>query len=154
MSVIVNDPNAIKDGMTYSCVWIISLCNAREIWSLVRTLSDSSYDCPTVLVSFHTYQQANTTSPMSLMEPPYQLNGLEIVWESLYKGRNPMLVTGVIAISIHELIYFGRFLPFLLADQIPQLRQYKLQPVSHNKCLCVLNTRSWRISHSIKEIQD
>ncbi|KAI9318664.1 hypothetical protein BX666DRAFT_1930369 [Dichotomocladium elegans] len=68
----------------------------------------------------------------ALLGEPYQLNALEIYWETMYKGRNPMLVTGVLAFAVHELIYFGRFLPYLICDHIPYLRQYKLQPHKHN----------------------
>lgn len=68
-----------------------------------------------------------------------------------------MLVTGVFAFAIHEVIYFGRFLPFLLADQIPQLRRYKLQPVSRWKyiCRCVEEEEAHVVfEYSIKGIQD
>jgi methylsterol monooxygenase len=55
---------------------------------------------------------------------------LETRWEDMYEGRNPLLVTGLFAFAMHELVYFGRFLPFLICDFIPYFEQYKLQPVS------------------------
>ncbi|ORZ06709.1 hypothetical protein BCR42DRAFT_383859 [Absidia repens] len=53
---------------------------------------------------------------------------LETHWEQMYEGRNPLLVTGLFAFAMHELVYFGRFLPFLLCDFIPYFEKYKLQP--------------------------
>ena len=58
----------------------------------------------------------------------HQFSWLENQWEDLYEGRNPLLVTGVLAFVMHELVYFGRFLPFLACDYIPYFKQYKLQP--------------------------
>ncbi|KAG2191154.1 hypothetical protein INT46_001414 [Mucor plumbeus] len=63
----------------------------------------------------------------TLAGEPYQLNWLENQWEEIYKGRNPLLVTGTIAFVMHEIVYFGRFLPFLLCDFIPYFKQYKIQ---------------------------
>ncbi|SAM00218.1 hypothetical protein [Absidia glauca] len=56
------------------------------------------------------------------------LTWLETRWEDMYEGRNPLLVTGLFAFAMHELVYFGRFVPFLLCDFIPYFEQYKLQP--------------------------
>lgn len=66
-------------------------------------------------------------STLAATGEPYQLNWLENQWEQLYEGRNPLLVTGVVAFVMHELVYFGRFLPFLLCDFIPYFKQYKIQ---------------------------
>lgn len=59
-----------------------------------------------------------------------QLNYIETLWESMYEGRNPLIVTGVFAFLMHEIVYFGRFIPFLICDFIPYFQRYKLQPVS------------------------
>lgn len=58
---------------------------------------------------------------------------LEVHWEAMYVGRNPLLVTGIFAFTMHELVYFGRFVPFLICDFIPYFQKYKLQPVSKIK---------------------
>lgn len=57
---------------------------------------------------------------------------LETQWEELYKDRNPLLVTGLLAFIMHEIVYFGRFLPFWACDYIPSFKQYKLQPSKVN----------------------
>jgi len=43
--------------------------------------------------------------------------------------QNDVLATGIMSFSIHELIYFGRCLPFMLMDKIPYFRRYKIQGV-------------------------
>lgn len=58
-----------------------------------------------------------------------QLSWLESHWEQMYEGRNPLIVTGVFAFLMHELVYFGRFIPFLICDFIPYFQKYKLQQV-------------------------
>jgi methylsterol monooxygenase len=59
-----------------------------------------------------------------------QLNWLETKWEQMYEGRNPLIVTGVFAFLMHEIVYFGRFIPFLICDFIPYFQKYKLQEVN------------------------
>lgn len=60
----------------------------------------------------------------------HELNWIESLWEGMYEGRDPLIVTGVFAFLMHEIVYFGRFLPFLICDFIPYFQRYKLQPVS------------------------
>ncbi|ORX61498.1 sterol desaturase [Hesseltinella vesiculosa] len=50
----------------------------------------------------------------------------------MYEGRNPLLVTGIFAFVMHELVYFGRFVPFFICDFIPYFQQYKLQQNKEN----------------------
>lgn len=63
----------------------------------------------------------NATIPMD------QASWLEHQWQELYRDRNPLLVTGILAFTMHELVYFGRFIPFLICDFIPYFKQYKIQ---------------------------
>jgi methylsterol monooxygenase len=69
-------------------------------------------------------------STMADIPGGYQLGWLENQWEELYRGRNPLIVTGVLAFVMHEIVYFGRFVPFLICDFIPYFKKYKIQPVS------------------------
>jgi hypothetical protein len=62
-----------------------------------------------------------------------ELNWVETKWEEMYEGRNPLVVTGIFAFLMHEIVYFGRFIPFLICDFIPYFQKYKLQPVSRHK---------------------
>lgn len=57
-----------------------------------------------------------------------QFSWLEQQWQEAYRDRDPLVVTGIIAFVMHELVYFGRFIPFLICDFIPYFKQYKIQP--------------------------
>lgn len=65
----------------------------------------------------------NSTSPV-------ELNWLEAKWDAMYEDRNPLVVTGIFAFLMHEFVYFGRFIPFLICDFIPYFQKYKLQQVT------------------------
>ncbi|KAI9252962.1 hypothetical protein BDA99DRAFT_443794 [Phascolomyces articulosus] len=65
-------------------------------------------------------------------DTPYQLNYVESLWEGMYEGRDPLVVTGIFAFLMHEIVYFGRFIPFLICDFIPYFQKYKLQPNKTN----------------------
>jgi len=61
------------------------------------------------------------------------LTFLEKAWSNLFHlGYSEAVTTGVIAFIWHEIIYFGRSLPFLIADFIPSFQKYKLQPKVEN----------------------
>ncbi|KAI9030788.1 hypothetical protein CLU79DRAFT_731489 [Phycomyces nitens] len=64
----------------------------------------------------------------STLTTPYELSWLENQWAAMYHDRNPLVVTGIFAFVLHELVYFGRFIPFLICDFIPYFQRYKLQP--------------------------
>jgi methylsterol monooxygenase len=67
--------------------------------------------------------------------------GLESYWASLFEGRNEALVTLMLLFISHEIIYFGRCIPYLIADQIPSLQRYKIQQKT------IQNTRQnqWKV---------
>jgi len=60
-----------------------------------------------------------------------ELHWLERQWASMFVGRDPTVVVAVVGFIMHELVYFGRWIPFLIADHIPALQKYKLQPDKH-----------------------
>lgn len=123
-------------------------CIQYRALSVVRSLSQTE--------AAHTYRNTGSSAPFSLyafffllphllprlvpmnattvaVAPEsgmQQLNYIETLWESMYEGRNPLIVTGVFAFLMHEIVYFGRFIPFLICDFIPYFQRYKLQPVS------------------------
>jgi len=43
--------------------------------------------------------------------------------------QNDVLATGIMSFTMHEVVYFGRCLPWMIADQIPYFRKYKIQSV-------------------------
>ncbi|KAJ1948857.1 C-4 sterol methyl oxidase, partial [Linderina pennispora] len=71
----------------------------------------------------------NTIGDMSKVIPAgYTPTWAERTWLSLFEGRNEALVFGIIAFTIHQTFYYGRYVPYLIADYIPALQKYKLQP--------------------------
>src|SRR5690349_13782981 len=40
---------------------------------------------------------------------------------------NDTLATGLLSFFMHEIIYFGRCIPFMLMDKIPYFHKYKIQ---------------------------
>lgn len=43
--------------------------------------------------------------------------------------RNDVLATGIMSFVMHEIVYFGRSLPWIIIDQIPYFRRWKIQNV-------------------------
>lgn len=59
------------------------------------------------------------------------LNYLERLWLAWYTYmQNDVLATGILSFTMHELVYFGRSLPWIIIDQIPLFNKYKIQNVS------------------------
>lgn len=42
---------------------------------------------------------------------------------------NDVLATGMMSFLMHELVYFGRSLPWIIIDAIPAFNKYKIQNV-------------------------
>lgn len=56
------------------------------------------------------------------------LNILEKWWAGYYVHMgNDILATGLMLFVIHEVLYFGRSLPWIIIDSIPYFRKYKIQ---------------------------
>ncbi|KAI1158188.1 C-4 sterol methyl oxidase [Nemania serpens] len=57
-----------------------------------------------------------------------QLNIAERLWASWYLWmQNDTLATGIMSFVLHEVIYFGRCLPWMIIDRIPYFNKYKIQ---------------------------
>ncbi|KAF9981294.1 C-4 sterol methyl oxidase [Modicella reniformis] len=69
------------------------------------------------------------------------MTSLETYWASLFEDRNEAWVTLMLLFISHEVIYFGRCVPYLIADQIPSLQRYKIQQKT------IQNTRQnqWKV---------
>lgn len=60
-----------------------------------------------------------------------QLNVAERLWAAWYLYmQNDTLATGIMSFMMHEIVYFGRSLPWMLIDAIPAFNKYKIQNVS------------------------
>jgi len=58
------------------------------------------------------------------------LNVFEKAWAAWYAYmQNDVLATGIMSFVMHEVVYFGRCLPFMIMDKIPYFRKYKIQGV-------------------------
>lgn len=58
------------------------------------------------------------------------LNFFERLWLAWYAYiGNDVLATGIMSFMMHELIYFGRSLPWIIIDCIPAFNKYKIQNV-------------------------
>lgn len=44
--------------------------------------------------------------------------------------QNDTIATGIMSFVMHEMVYFGRSLPWMIIDAIPYFNKYKLQNVS------------------------
>jgi methylsterol monooxygenase len=56
--------------------------------------------------------------------PPPQSN-LDQSWYAYM--QNDVLATGIMSFVMHELVYFGRSLPWIIIDQLPYFNKYKIQ---------------------------
>lgn len=64
------------------------------------------------------------------------LNIFERLWAAWYAYmQNDVLATGIMSFVMHEAIYFGRSLPWIIIDAIPYFNKYKIQGVSKHATL-------------------
>jgi hypothetical protein len=65
-------------------------------------------------------QQQNSTD--------YQPNAFETLWLDFFgKSTQPAVTLGIVLFILHEIAYFGRFLPYMVMEQIPFFAKYKIQ---------------------------
>lgn len=58
------------------------------------------------------------------------LNYAERMWMAWYTYmQNDVLATGIMSFVMHEAVYFGRSLPWIIIDMLPMFRKYKIQQV-------------------------
>ena len=67
------------------------------------------------------------------------LSVLERLWAAWYAYlQNDVLATGIMSFAMHELVYFGRSLPWIIIDAMPYFNKYKIQNVRPTLLLCSL----------------
>ncbi|CCH42978.1 C-4 methylsterol oxidase [Wickerhamomyces ciferrii] len=84
------------------------------------------------------FQNTTTVLPVSstfkdavelITQTQPQLNIIEQYWASWYHYmQNDILATGLLFFVLHEVMYFGRCLPWFIIDKIPFFRKWKIQP--------------------------
>lgn len=58
------------------------------------------------------------------------LNVFERLWAAWYAYmQNDVLATGIMSFVMHETVYFGRSLPWIIIGQISYFNKYKIQGV-------------------------
>jgi len=61
------------------------------------------------------------------------LNYAERLWMAWYSYmQNDVLATGIMSFVMHEAVYFGRSLPWIIIDCIPSMNKYKIQNVRYH----------------------
>ena len=76
-----------------------------------------------------------TTATTSYFDSHYgktdfsSLSWLELRWALWYIWfANDVFATGVMSFIMHETVYFGRAIPWIIIDAIPYFNKWKLQP--------------------------
>jgi len=63
-----------------------------------------------------------------------QLNYFERLWAAWYAFiGNDVLATGIMSFLMHEIVYFGRAIPWMIIDRMPYFNKYKIQNVCDNQ---------------------
>jgi methylsterol monooxygenase len=94
----------------------------------MRRNATTAFPSPYIGAAFDTYwTQFNEISA----SPEYvALNYFERLWVAYYAWmNNDILATGIMSFVMHEAVYFGRSLPWIIIDAIPWFRRYKIQNV-------------------------
>ncbi|KAI9848584.1 MAG: C-4 sterol methyl oxidase [Sclerophora amabilis] len=61
------------------------------------------------------------------------LNIFERLWAAWYAFmQNDVLATGIMSFVMHEVVYFGRSLPWIIMDRLPYFNRYKIQNVRNH----------------------
>ncbi|ODQ81558.1 hypothetical protein BABINDRAFT_108819 [Babjeviella inositovora NRRL Y-12698] len=97
--------------------------------SLIPKIQDvSGFNSTLVGISIH--PAAPYSAILSnVFETQPQLNIVEKLWASWYLYINSdILATGLLFFTVHELMYFGRCLPWYIIDKMLYFNKYKIQP--------------------------
>ncbi|KAL7753217.1 C-4 sterol methyl oxidase [Sorochytrium milnesiophthora] len=78
---------------------------------------------------------------------------LNEVWQDLFRGRNESLTLAILSFTVHEIAYYGRYVPFWIASKIRALDKYRIQPDKH-----ISDAQWWKcirgvlVSHFVVEL--
>ncbi|KAJ3327105.1 C-4 sterol methyl oxidase [Blyttiomyces sp. JEL0837] len=64
--------------------------------------------------------------------PDYQPNAIESLWLGMFEGLSSTEQAVKLAVVLfiwHEVVYFGRYLPYMIMDYIPYFQKWKIQTV-------------------------
>jgi methylsterol monooxygenase len=74
------------------------------------------------------------------------LNVPERLWAAWYAWmQNDVLATGIMSFVMHEMVYFGRSLPWIFIDSMGLFNRYKIQNVSCRNEAIILD--EYKLTH-------
>jgi methylsterol monooxygenase len=51
-------------------------------------------------------------------------------WLSFFEGSEyPSIRLATLLFVWHEIVYWGRYIPYVICDHLPMMQKYKIQPV-------------------------
>ena len=63
-----------------------------------------------------------------MLNQTHELNAFETLWLDYFgSSSNPTLTLALTLFIWHEIVYFGRYVPYLILDYIPYFQKYKIQ---------------------------
>ncbi|KAJ1665731.1 C-4 sterol methyl oxidase [Coemansia sp. RSA 1813] len=97
-----------------------------------------------ILIDQFVAELKTTGSIASVIPLDYTPTWAERMWFSLFDGRNEAITFGIIAFTVHQVTYYGRYLPYYICDHIPAMKKYKLQPDKE-----ITNVQWWKCLRSL-----
>ena len=98
--------------------------------SMSSVFNNATYNSIADVMLPHT-SQPFWTEFSQITQTHLQLNIFERLWMAWYAYMgNDVLATGIMSFVMHETVYFGRSLPWIIIDCIPAMNKYKIQHVS------------------------
>ena len=108
------------------------MCSAYELSFLGTMLTNAQYRTfnSTLLSALSSPPETFWDSYEAISQYNVQLNVFERLWAAWYAYmQNDVLATGILSFTVHEVVYFGRSLPWIIIDMIPWFNKYKIQGV-------------------------
>ena len=79
---------------------------------------------------FHSWNLRNTQEMQVPLNATHQLSYLEQTWLNLFQdSQYPAVRLAIIFFLFHELVFIGRYIPYLICDHINYFKQFKIQAV-------------------------
>jgi len=86
------------------------------------------FDIATTMTNASTVIPDYVEAYTRISELNFHLNVFEKAWAAWYEYmQNDVLATGIMSFVMHEMVYFGRSLPWIIIDQISYFRKWKIQ---------------------------
>lgn len=114
-------------SFTFPCLSIYMIL--KESLTDKRHLLLSKNGMFITVIKFSVTFRILTAITLSVRFNPVAVLTMEDIWREIYRDRNPIITTTILSFTIHEIVYYSRYLPFFICDFIPSLEKYKIQQV-------------------------